>query len=65
MSHQTEQAIAADLDLCDMILAFGTPTAKRKARAHRKVCFAEIKRMNEAAGTDKMSVDELLAALQA
>lgn len=65
MSNPTEQAIAADLDLCDMILAFGTPAAKRKARAHRKACFAEIKRMNAEAGTDQMSVDELFAALQA
>lgn len=65
MSNPTEQAIAADLDLCDMILAFGTPAAKRKARAHRKACFAEIARMNAEAGTDQMTDDELLAALSA
>jgi hypothetical protein len=65
MSNPTEQAIAADLDLCDMILAFGTPTAKRKARAHRKACFAEIKRMNAVDDSDKLSDDELFAALNA
>jgi hypothetical protein len=65
MSNPTEQAIAADLDLCDMILAFGTPAAKRKARAHRKACFAEIARMNAESGLDKLSDDELLAELMA
>jgi hypothetical protein len=65
MSNPTEQAIATDLDLCDMILAFGTRAAKRKARSHRKACFAEIKRLNAADGFDKLSDDELFAALNA
>lgn len=59
----TEQQIAADLDLCDMIAAFGTRAAKRKATAHRRACFAAIKEMNKASGFGNMSDDELLAEL--
>jgi hypothetical protein len=58
-----EQQIAADLDLCDMIQAFGTRTAKRKARAHRKACFSAIAEMNRASGFSELSDDELLAEL--
>ena len=61
----TEQQIAADLDLCDMIQVLGTRSAKRKARAHRKACFAAIAEMNRASGFDQLSDDELLAELMA
>jgi hypothetical protein len=60
----TEQQIAKDLETIDLILAIGTKSQKRKAMDHRKACFAEIKRMNEADGITEMSDDELLAALQ-
>lgn len=59
----TEQQIAADLDLCDMIQVFGPRSAKRKARAHRKACFAAIAEMNRDAGLDQLSDDELMAEL--
>jgi hypothetical protein len=59
----TEQQIAADLDLCDMIEVFGNRTAKRKARAHRKACFAAIAEMNRVDGFGELSDDELLAEL--
>jgi len=58
-----EQQIAADLDLCDMIAAFGNANAKRKARAHRKACFAAIKEMNKADGLSELTDDEILAEL--
>lgn len=59
----TESQIAKDLDTCDLIEALGTPAAKRKARKHRKVCFAALKEMNQKDGVPKMSDKELLAAL--
>lgn len=60
-----EQQIAADLNLCDMIQVLGTRSAKRKARAHRKACFAAIAEMNRAAGLDQLTDDELMAELMA
>jgi len=62
--HNQEQAIAADLALCDMIEAFGTPANKRKARAQRKACMAQIAAWNAADG-QVLSDDELLAELAA
>ena len=61
----TEQQIAADLKLCDMIQVLGTRSAQRKARAHRKACFAAIAEMNRASGLDQLSDDELMAELMA
>jgi len=58
-----EQKIAADLELCDMISVFGNRSAKRKATAQRKACFAAIREMNKRDGLDKISTDELLAEL--
>jgi hypothetical protein len=59
----TEQQIAKDLEKIDLILAIGTKSQKRKAMAHRKACFAEIKRMNEADGLQQITDEKLLAAL--
>lgn len=59
-----EQAIARDLELCDMIAAFGDRSSKRKANAHRKVCMAQIKAWNAEDGID-LSDAELLAELLA
>jgi hypothetical protein len=61
----TEQQIAADLDLIDAIEVLGTRSAKRKARARRKACFAAIKEMNRASGLDQLTDDELMAELMA
>jgi hypothetical protein len=46
-----------------MIIAFGTKASKRKARDHRKACFAAIAEMNKVAGFSDMSDDELFAEL--
>lgn len=59
----TEKQIAADLDTIDLIRAIGSRKAKLAASRHRKACFAEIKRMNEADGLADISDAELLAAL--
>jgi hypothetical protein len=61
----TERQIAADLDLIDLVFAIGSKSAKRKALAHRKACFAEIKKMNDAENLGEMSNEELLAQLLA
>jgi hypothetical protein len=61
----TESAIANDLSKIDLILAIGSKSAKRKALTHRKACFAEIKKMNDADKLGKMTDDELLAQLLA
>jgi hypothetical protein len=58
-------AIANDLNQIDLILAIGSKYAKRKALAHRKACFAEIKKMNDAESLGAMSDEELLAQLLA
>jgi hypothetical protein len=64
--HETEQAIARDLERCDIIAAMGTPSQKRRARAHRKACFAQIAAWNcENGGGETMSDAELLAELGA
>jgi hypothetical protein len=46
-----------------MISVFGNRSAKRKATAQRKACFAAIREMNKRDGLDKISTDELLAEL--
>jgi hypothetical protein len=58
-----EAQIAADLNLIDMIQVFGNRSAKRKAAAHRKACYAAIKQMNEESGFAQLSDDDLLAEL--
>lgn len=60
----TETQIAKDLDLCDLIEALGSPSAKRKARKHRKAIFQHLHDTTppELAA---MSDDELLAELTA
>ena len=61
--HEQEQAIAKDLDLCDLIDALGTKSAKRKAKAQRAACYAQIKAWNDADGQPRASDDELMAEL--
>lgn len=59
----TEQAIARDLELCDLGLALTKGAARRRFKEQRKVCMDAIKVMNKAGGLDTLSDDELLAAL--
>ena len=63
--NETLQAIAADLDLCDIGEVLTKGRAKAKFIRHRKACMAQIAEMNRADGLDKMTDDELLAALSA
>jgi hypothetical protein len=42
--------IGQDLELCDLIEAFGTPANKRKARKHRAAIMAHIRAENERDG---------------
>jgi len=58
----TEQQIAKDLELCDLIEAIGSKSNKRKARTHRKACFDAVKQMNAEDGLD-MTDDELFEEL--
>jgi hypothetical protein len=50
-------AIGEDLELCDLIEAFGTPANKRKARKHKAAIMAHIRRENEREGA--IDLDEL------
>lgn len=60
--QEQEQAIGKDLALCDLIDAIGKPSAKRKAKAHRKACIDQIKAWNiEESNT--LSIDDLFAEL--
>lgn len=59
----TEKAIASDLEKIDLILAFGDRNAKRKAKAHRKACFAELARINAEEFPEQQTDKELLAEL--
>ena len=63
MTAKTEQAIGADLDLCDVGLALTKGQARRRFAKHRKVCFAAIREMNATDGLDKLTDDEILAEL--
>lgn len=57
------QAIAADLDLCDIGLALTKGARRRQYATHRRACFEAIKAANKADGLDKMTDDELLREL--
>lgn len=60
---QQEQAIAADLNACDLGLLMTKGKVRRQYVAHRKACIAAIKQMNQDDGLAGMSDAELLAAL--
>lgn len=65
MTSATEQAIAHDLDLCELGMAL-TKGKRRSAYVnHRKACMAAIREMNVSDGLDKITADELLAELLA
>jgi hypothetical protein len=65
MDSAAEKAIAHDIQLCEL----GMALTKGKRRAayvkHRKACMGAIREMNAADGLDKITDDELLAALTA
>ena len=57
-----ENAIAADLERCDVMLAIGSKSMKKAARTHREKCFEAIKAANRADGLDNGQTDEELLA---
>ena len=56
--HTLENAIAADLDRCDVMLAIGSKAMKKAARTHREKCFEAIRAANRADGLDNGQRDE-------
>ena len=61
--HKMEQAIARDLEICDIGLAMTKGKTRRKYAEHRKACMAQIAAWNRADGLDAISADDLLAEL--
>lgn len=61
--HDIEQAIARDLELCDLGMALTRGRLRRRYVKQRAACYAALHEMNVADGTADMSDDELLAAL--
>ena len=60
--HTLENAIAADLERCDVMLAIGSKAMKKAARTHREKCFEAIRAANQADGLDNGQTDEALLA---
>ena len=60
--HTFENAIAADLERCEVMLAIGSKSMKKAARTHREKCFEAIKAANLADGFDTGQTDEELLA---
>ena len=60
--HTLENAIAADLERCDVMLAIGSKAMKKAARTHREKCFEAIRAANRADGLDNGQTDEELLA---
>jgi hypothetical protein len=58
-------AIAKDLDACDLGIALTRGKLRARYVAHRKNCMAAIKAENAADGLNGMTDDELLAELAA
>lgn len=56
-------AIAKDLESCDLMMAIGNAKARKIAKAHRKACMGAIDAANVADGLTGMTDDELLAEL--
>lgn len=65
MTANALNAIAKDLNACDLFELFGNKREKAKARKHRKICMNAIKEANIRDGLDKMTAAELLAELTA
>ena len=63
--HEAEQAIAADLDLCDLGMAMTKGATRRKYVAHRAACMEQIRRWNVEDGLGEMTAAEILAELTA
>ena len=62
--HAAEQAIAHDLDRCDLGIALTTGKARKRYQAHRAECFKAIHAMNVRDGLDKLTPEERRALRQ-
>jgi hypothetical protein len=58
-----EQALFADLDLCDLGMALTKGAARRKFVKHKKACLAQLARWNKEDGLEELTLDEILAEL--
>lgn len=65
MTTDTERAIATDIELCEIGMALTRGRLRQRYARHRAECFEAIREMNRADGLDRMSDDELMAALTA
>jgi len=57
-------AIAQDLNLCDLGIAFTKGKVRARYIKHRADCFAAIREQNKADGLDEMTIDEIMAGLE-
>jgi len=60
--QETEQQIANDLNLCNLVEAIGNKSAKAKSAKQRKACMKQIAAWNKEDGLN-LSDDEILADL--
>jgi len=65
MTSTTEQALAHDIELCELGMALTKGKRWAAYAKHRKACMAAIREMNVSDGLDRMTADELLAELLA
>ena len=61
--HEQEQAIAHDLALCDIGLAFAKGALRKRYLAQRKACYDQIRKWNVEDGHGAMSLNDILAEL--
>ena len=61
--HETEQAMARDLEHIDLIMAIGSQSARRHARRQRRAIHREIAAWNHEDGLGELTDDQLLAEL--
>lgn len=64
LSEKETAAIAADLNRCDVMMAIGSKSMKKRAKLHRAKCFDAIREANKADGLHQTD-EELLAELSA
>lgn len=60
----TINAIAHDLNLCDIGMSMTRGKVRAKYIKHRKACFDAIREMNKAEGLEDMSIEDIFAELE-
>ena len=56
---EQEQAIATDLNLCDLVEAIGSKKARAEAKKQRAICMRQIRDWNREDRPEGMSIDDL------